>query len=270
MKLEFHIADYHVDIKKGQITNTLDNSGSASVNISQKSVEVLSMLVDSAPNVITVEDIIAQVWPKADVNAGTVQRCISQLRKAFGDNSKLQKVIKTHPKKGYSLAAPISEKTKAPEASPVDDTTSTTIEESVKQDVITPTESSVPPQTTPTAEPEVIAEPEKSGLEEPKVPVEEFKSTSAEQVTNDTQGHTEADAEQVNSESSEVDTTQPTDQTKQAASSDTIAEDPKPAVHSLQGHPDEKPHQQSEIAKFVRSKLFVVLVVLVILIAIFG
>ncbi|WP_448548592.1 winged helix-turn-helix domain-containing protein [Thalassotalea fusca] len=147
MKHQFRINEYLVDISKNQIIDTHNSADSSAKNIDThdsadssaqnidthdsadssaknidthnsdeaavsnmppKSLEVLTVLVENAPNVVSVEELMDQVWKDTVVSPNSVQRCIAQLRKAMNDSSKLQKIIKTHAKKGYSIEAKIS------------------------------------------------------------------------------------------------------------------------------------------------------------------
>lgn len=49
------------------------------------------------------DTLLDTVWPDTVVSPNTLQRSIAQLRKALGDDGKVQGYIQTHAKKGYSL-----------------------------------------------------------------------------------------------------------------------------------------------------------------------
>jgi DNA-binding winged helix-turn-helix (wHTH) protein len=70
-----------------------------------KSFEVLRYLVEHAGRVGGKEEIIKAVWPDVIVTDESLTRCISEVRRAIGDES--QKIIKTVPKRGYLLDVPI-------------------------------------------------------------------------------------------------------------------------------------------------------------------
>lgn len=73
------------------------------VSMEPKVLQVLRILAQHQGQVVSHETILAEVWPDVVVAPNALQRCIAQLRKAFGDDAKAQKVIATHPKVGYSL-----------------------------------------------------------------------------------------------------------------------------------------------------------------------
>jgi DNA-binding winged helix-turn-helix (wHTH) protein len=98
MQKPYWVGDYLVDSPRNQITR------SEQVQILQpKMFSVLNLLAQHAGEVVSHEQLMAHVWPNIYVTQNTLQRCIAELRKAFGDDSKRQAVIKTHSKQGYSL-----------------------------------------------------------------------------------------------------------------------------------------------------------------------
>ena len=72
-----------------------------------KTLEVLLYLAQRPGQVLSQDLILQDVWPGRIVSNNSLQRCITQLRKALGDNGKHQRMIKTHSKRGYSLEVPV-------------------------------------------------------------------------------------------------------------------------------------------------------------------
>lgn len=97
---EFFVGNYRVDMTRSQIVAEDDI-----VSMEPKVLQVLLILAENQGEVVTHETILAKVWPDVVVAPNALQRCIAQLRKAFGDDAKAQRVIATHPKVGYSLLA---------------------------------------------------------------------------------------------------------------------------------------------------------------------
>ena len=60
-------------------------------------------MLDANGKLVTYEQIQAQVWQDVVVAPNALQRIITQLRKAFDDTAKHQSIIRTHPKRGYSM-----------------------------------------------------------------------------------------------------------------------------------------------------------------------
>lgn len=92
-----------VDWQRSEITIAASIS-----SIEPKILAVLQVLVEAKGDVVSQQVILDAVWENVIVAPNALQRCIAQLRKLFSDDAKTQRVIKTHPKKGYSLVADIS------------------------------------------------------------------------------------------------------------------------------------------------------------------
>lgn len=75
------------------------------VTLEPKVMDVLLALAASAGEVLSAEQLFSQVWPRSIYSPVSVRRSINQLRKFFNDTDK--SLIKTHPKRGYSLHASI-------------------------------------------------------------------------------------------------------------------------------------------------------------------
>jgi adenylate cyclase len=76
------------------------------VELRPKSFEVLRYLTEHAGRVISKEEVVASVWPDVIVTDDSLIRCISEVRRAIGDES--QHIIKTVPRRGYLFDAPVS------------------------------------------------------------------------------------------------------------------------------------------------------------------
>jgi len=100
---EFFVGQFRVDMGRSQIVDK-----DAIVSMEPRVLQVLLILAEKQGNVVTHQQLLDRVWKDVSVAPNTLQRCITQLRKALGDNAKLQQVIKTHPKVGYSLIADVS------------------------------------------------------------------------------------------------------------------------------------------------------------------
>ena len=83
---------------------TLRRSG-ADVELRPLAFDALVHLVRHAGHVVTKDELIAAVWPGLVVTDDSIARCISDIRRALGDVE--QKIIKTVPRRGYTLAVPV-------------------------------------------------------------------------------------------------------------------------------------------------------------------
>lgn len=98
MSKQFLLGQAEIDLTRNQIILAGQKQ-----TMQPKAMAVLAALIDAQGQVVTVEALLQRVWPGTVVTANTLQRCIAQLRKALGDNSSEQRIIKTHAKQGYSL-----------------------------------------------------------------------------------------------------------------------------------------------------------------------
>ena len=101
--IEFYVGNYRIDMARSQIVAQDDI-----LSMEPKVLQVLLILAENQGQVVPHDVILNKVWPDTVVGSNAIQRCIAQLRKAFNDDAKTQKVISTHPKVGYSLLTDVS------------------------------------------------------------------------------------------------------------------------------------------------------------------
>ncbi|MEM8601065.1 MAG: winged helix-turn-helix domain-containing protein [Bacteroidota bacterium] len=82
--------------------------GSEVVRIEPKPMDVLVCLAGHAGHTVTRDELLEAVWPDVFVSESTLSRCVSQLRKVFGDDPHAPRVIETIPRSGYRLIAPVA------------------------------------------------------------------------------------------------------------------------------------------------------------------
>jgi TolB-like protein/DNA-binding winged helix-turn-helix (wHTH) protein len=80
--------------------------GDRDVDLRPKSFDVLRCLVEQAGQLVTKDELIESVWPNVVVTDESLTRCVSDVRLALGDSD--QRIVKTIPRRGYLLAAPVS------------------------------------------------------------------------------------------------------------------------------------------------------------------
>ena len=76
-------------------------------HIKPKSMAVLECLVAANGTPVSRNDLFDTVWPGGVVSDDTLNRCIFELRKAFGDSARTPRVIETIPKFGFRLLLPV-------------------------------------------------------------------------------------------------------------------------------------------------------------------
>ena len=86
-----------------------------------KVMQVLLCLAAHAGQVVPKERLMRNVWPDTSVGDDVLTRCISELRRLFGDDAREPRFIETIPKSGYRLIAPVSPGTAQDAAAPPPD-----------------------------------------------------------------------------------------------------------------------------------------------------
>ncbi|MFL6262086.1 MAG: protein kinase domain-containing protein [Thermoanaerobaculia bacterium] len=100
---DFFVADWQVRPALGQ----LERGGVVTV-VEARSMQVLVCLVKHAPNVVSKQRLIREVWGESFVSEEVLSHAIWELRKAFGDEARNPRYIQTIAKKGYRLLAEVS------------------------------------------------------------------------------------------------------------------------------------------------------------------
>jgi len=98
MAEQYWIGGFFIDLSRNQITQNMQSQ-----IIAPKALAVLTYLAENQGKVISHDELLVKVWQDTVVSTNTLQRSIAQIRKALGDDGKVQVYIKTHAKQGYSL-----------------------------------------------------------------------------------------------------------------------------------------------------------------------
>ena len=95
--------EYRFDADTGEIFKSDDN-GKPSERIPPQPAQLLNLLIEHYPAVVSRETIQQAIWPgvKTDFD-GNLHFCIRQIRAAFGDSASNPKFVETIPRRGYRL-----------------------------------------------------------------------------------------------------------------------------------------------------------------------
>lgn len=99
----FTVCEWSVDPSR----NRIERQG-VERRLTPRVMDLLVYLAERSGEVVSSEQILGDVWPDEFVGDHALLSAVSALRKAFGDDPRRPKVIKTIPKRGYSLIAPSS------------------------------------------------------------------------------------------------------------------------------------------------------------------
>jgi transcriptional activator of cad operon len=114
-KATLRIGDWIVSPLSGQMTR-----GDETVRLEARTLRLLLCLAEHAGEVVSIDDLLEQVWQGVVVTPDSVYQAVTSLRRLLGDDPKQPAYIATVPRRGYRMVAPVS----AGEPSPAPPTTS--------------------------------------------------------------------------------------------------------------------------------------------------
>lgn len=88
------------------------------VPLTGKAFSTLCVLVERHGTLVSKQDLMAAVWPETSVEENNLDRNISTLRKALGEQANGESFIETVPRVGYRFAAPVTEAGAEPSSAP--------------------------------------------------------------------------------------------------------------------------------------------------------
>jgi class 3 adenylate cyclase/tetratricopeptide (TPR) repeat protein len=112
----FRFEGHRLDLQRGSLSNI-----EGEVELRPKCFELLRYLVENAGRLVSKDEVIEALWPNRTITDEALARTVSDLRLALKDKS--QRILKTLPRRGFMLAAPVSEAPQAEGQIEVDGTT---------------------------------------------------------------------------------------------------------------------------------------------------
>src|SRR6185312_10359732 len=85
------------------LTLTVDG---AEVDLERRPLELLSLLLEHAGEVVTKDEILDALWPDREVSEASLTKCVARLRSALADED--HTIIRTAHGFGYRFAAPVT------------------------------------------------------------------------------------------------------------------------------------------------------------------
>ncbi len=99
----FRIGDWSVCPKSGEISR---NGETAHLEI--RTMRLLLCLAERAGEVVSIDDLLDQVWSGVFVSPDSVYQAVTSLRRQLGDDPKQPAYIETVPRLGYRMVAKVS------------------------------------------------------------------------------------------------------------------------------------------------------------------
>jgi TolB-like protein/DNA-binding winged helix-turn-helix (wHTH) protein len=113
--MNFQVADWYVDVDANRIQRLdepehehRNDTDSQDIKLEGKVMSLLVYLARNQGNVISREQLEAEVWSDRVISYDALTSCITRLRKVLGDDSRNPVYIETVPKKGYRLIATVT------------------------------------------------------------------------------------------------------------------------------------------------------------------
>jgi DNA-binding winged helix-turn-helix (wHTH) protein/tetratricopeptide (TPR) repeat protein len=100
-RASFHFAGHVLDLRRGNLRRD-----GREIGLRPKSFALLCHMVDQAGRLVSRDELFEKLWPDVIVNENSLTRCVGEVRRALADDS--ETILKTVPKRGYILAAPVS------------------------------------------------------------------------------------------------------------------------------------------------------------------
>lgn len=89
------------------VTHRLRRDG-ADIHLAPKAFELLALLIEAAPRVVSKRELHARLWPSGVVADATLVALVKQLRRALSDRDRCAPLIRTVHRVGYAFEAAVA------------------------------------------------------------------------------------------------------------------------------------------------------------------
>ena len=101
-KFFYSVNNWLVDSPTGSLIHLVNGEKK---RLGEYQIKLLEVLLENAGRIMSREELTALVWERRVIGSNSLPNAIHALRAALEDDGKLQRIIKTLPKKGYILEA---------------------------------------------------------------------------------------------------------------------------------------------------------------------
>jgi transcriptional activator of cad operon len=115
---ELRIGDWRVYPASGEISRNGDLA-----KVEARTMRLLLYLAQHPGEVVSIDDLLNQVWPDVTVSQDSVYQAVASLRRTLGDDPKQPAYIETVPRLGYRMVARVSSREKTADPVPGPETT---------------------------------------------------------------------------------------------------------------------------------------------------
>lgn len=106
------IGEWHVDVTASEISRDHEVA-----RVDARLMRLLTCLAERAGELVTTDELLAEVWGGVIVTQDSVYQAVASLRRLLGDDPKRPTYIATVTRRGYRLIAAVTRPTNAPAAS---------------------------------------------------------------------------------------------------------------------------------------------------------
>src|SRR5882757_3678189 len=97
-----------------RVVERLLETADGPVQLSARALDILTVLVERAGEVVSKKELMARVWPDVTVDESSLRVHIVALRKALGDGQSGARYVTTLSGRGYCFVSPVSQSGERP------------------------------------------------------------------------------------------------------------------------------------------------------------
>jgi pimeloyl-ACP methyl ester carboxylesterase/DNA-binding winged helix-turn-helix (wHTH) protein len=98
----FSFDRFQLDLSTGRLSGP-----SGAIPLSPKALAVLEYLAARPGRLITKDELLAAIWPSVFLGGGALKVCVSEIRRALGDDAREPRIIETAHRRGYRFIAEV-------------------------------------------------------------------------------------------------------------------------------------------------------------------
>ena len=100
----FRFEGFQLDLGSGRL------SGDAGpIAIAPKALAVLEYLAARPGQLVSKDELLGAIWPGVFLGDSALKVCVSEIRRALGDDAKSPRIIETAHRRGYRFIAPVTD-----------------------------------------------------------------------------------------------------------------------------------------------------------------
>jgi pimeloyl-ACP methyl ester carboxylesterase/DNA-binding winged helix-turn-helix (wHTH) protein len=113
LERRFAFDRFQLDLSTGRL-----NGQSGPIPLTPKALAVLEYLASRPGQLISKDELLGAVWPGVFLGDGALKVCVSEIRRALGDDARSPRIIETAHRRGYRFIADVLETPAAPLPAP--------------------------------------------------------------------------------------------------------------------------------------------------------